>query len=127
VLIADLFRLRKRSQPTFPDGPGRTHWITYSQRAELPSRIKSNFATWTRLGLFTISTPTRYLSLTSTSVARKVEYEPALLDSQSDDVHVTLGGLPASKIDVTPATKDPDPKLKASALRARRQSRNALS
>jgi hypothetical protein len=40
-----------------------TQWITYSQRAELPSEIKSNFATWTRLGLFTISTPTHHLSL----------------------------------------------------------------
>jgi hypothetical protein len=26
-------------------------------------------------------------------------------------VHATLGGLPASTIDVTPPTKDPDPKL----------------
>jgi hypothetical protein len=34
--------------------------------------------------------------------ARKIEYEPALLDTQADDVHATLGGLPASTIDVTP-------------------------
>jgi hypothetical protein len=44
-------------------------------------------------------------------VARKVEYEPALLDTQADDAHATLGGLPASTIAVTPLTKDPDPEL----------------
>jgi len=47
VLIADVFRLRKRSQPTFPDGPGPTHWITYSQRPKSLTRIKANFETWT--------------------------------------------------------------------------------
>jgi hypothetical protein len=49
--------------------------------------------------------------LPSTRVARKIEYEPALLDTQTDDAHATLGGLPASTIDVTPPTKDPNPKL----------------
>ena len=38
-----------------------TQWITYSLRAESRSRIKRNFDTWTRLGLFTISTPTHRL------------------------------------------------------------------
>jgi hypothetical protein len=72
-------------EPTFADSPEPTQWITYSQRPKSRSRIKGNFETWTRLGLFTISTPTSHLSLPSTRVAHKVEYEPALLDTQQSD------------------------------------------
>jgi hypothetical protein len=45
--------LRKRRQTTFPSGPRPTRWITYSQRPKSLRRIKGNFGTWTRLGLFT--------------------------------------------------------------------------
>jgi hypothetical protein len=37
--------------------PRTTQWITYSQRPKSRRRFKSNFATWTRLGLFTTVYP----------------------------------------------------------------------
>jgi hypothetical protein len=100
-LIAPSTKLDHSPIPLSQRPEADTQRITYSLRAKSRSRIKGNFATWTRLGLFTISTPTR--------VARKLEYEPALLDTQADDVHATLGGLPASTIDVTPPTETPIP------------------
>jgi hypothetical protein len=44
-------------------------------------------------------------------VACKVEYEPALLDTQADDGTRRWVAYPASTIGITPPTKDPDPKL----------------
>ena len=57
----------------YPNGPEPTQWITYSQRPKSRSRIKSNFETWTRLGLFTITTLTRHLSLAVDARGPKVE------------------------------------------------------
>jgi hypothetical protein len=81
-----------RGQTDLSQRPRTDAWITYSQRAKSPSKIKSNFETWTRLGLFTISTPTRHLSVAVAARGPKVEYEPALLDTQQSD---NFGQAPA--------------------------------
>jgi hypothetical protein len=57
-------------EPIFPDSPEPTQWITYSLRAKSPSKINSNFETWTRLGLFTITTRARYENLPVQESAR---------------------------------------------------------
>jgi hypothetical protein len=87
-----------------------------------------------RLGLFTLPRAicfwpsTRHLTLAVGACGRKVEYEPALLDTQADDVHGTLGGLPTSDERYHAANERPWPQAElGKRLQGGPLSRNALS
>jgi hypothetical protein len=87
-----------------------------------------------RLGLFTLPRAicfwpsTRHLTLAVGACGRKVEYEPALLDTQADDVHGTLGGLPTSDERYHAANERPWPQAElGKRLQGGPLSRNALA